>query len=110
MRNSHTDDEARSNCWSSSIVSSTCSTRNPSGTLLPFFGSGFPYIIYQQKKGYPYCNMVTGLPRVTIVAVAAVVVVAVAVVLVVVAATAVASATAAAAKLEQPAEHVASLI
>ena len=38
-------------------------TRNPSGTLLPFLGSGFPYIIYQQKKGYPYCNMVTGLPR-----------------------------------------------
>ena len=36
--------------------------RNPSGTLLPFLGSGFPYIIYQQKKGYPYCNMVTGLP------------------------------------------------
>ena len=36
---------------------------NPSGTLLPFLGSGFPYIIYQQKKGYPYCNMVTGLPR-----------------------------------------------
>ena len=26
-------------------------TRNPSGTLLPFLGSGFPYIIYQQKKG-----------------------------------------------------------
>ena len=38
-------------------------SRNPSGTLLPFLGSGFPYIIYQQKKGYPYCNMVTGLPR-----------------------------------------------
>ena len=25
--------------------------RNPSGTLLPFLGSGFPCIIYQQKKG-----------------------------------------------------------
>ena len=25
--------------------------RNPSGTRLPFLGSGFPYIIYQQKKG-----------------------------------------------------------
>ena len=37
--------------------------RNPSGTLLPFLGSGIPYIIYQQKKVYPYCNMVTGLPR-----------------------------------------------
>ena len=35
---------------------------NLSGTLLPFLGSGFPYIIYQQKKGYPYCSMVTGLP------------------------------------------------
>ena len=28
----------------------------------PYFGK-LPYIIYQQKKGYPYCNMVTGLPR-----------------------------------------------
>ena len=37
-------------------------TRSPSGTLLPFLGSGFPYIVHQQKKGYPYCNMVTGLP------------------------------------------------
>ena len=36
--------------------------RNPSDTLLPFLGSGFPYRIYQPKKGYPYCNMVTGLP------------------------------------------------
>ena len=36
-------------------------TRNPSGTLLPFLGSGFPYIIYQQKKGYPNCNNVIGL-------------------------------------------------
>ena len=33
--------------WESHVP---CS-RNPSGTLLPFLGSRFPYIIYQQKKG-----------------------------------------------------------
>ena len=31
-------------------VINSCLTRNPSGTLLPFLGSGFPYIIYTNRK------------------------------------------------------------
>ena len=41
------------------VADSTTEARNPCGTLSPFLGSGFPYIMYQQKKGYPYRNMVT---------------------------------------------------
>ena len=40
-------------------------SRNPSGTLLPFVGFWIPIYNIPTEKGYPYCNMVTVLPRTT---------------------------------------------
>ena len=35
----------------------------PNGTLYPFLGSRFAHKVSNQRKGRPYCHMVTGLPR-----------------------------------------------